>query len=225
MPAGEVLPLFPLGSVLMPGAPLPLRIFEARYRQLLDDLSADGARPRFGVVALVAGGEVLTAPTSTAKFVDVGTVAEILDVQRAPDGTATVLAVGSARFRIRRMLDADTPYLQAEVGYLDEPSGAVPAGLPAAARALAAEHAALLRTLTGQGRAEPYPDDPVLLSYRLAADLAVPREDALALLVAPTAAERFGLLRRLLRRELRLLRTTRSVAVLPAAVQLAAGPN
>jgi Lon protease-like protein len=226
--AGEaVLPLFPLGSVLLPGAPLPLRIFEPRYRRLLDDIVSERIPSRFGVVALVTGAEVLTAPVTTAAFVDVGTVAEILDVSRAADGTGELVAVGSARFRIVRMLDLDTPYLQAEVAYLDEAEGDVPAELGGQVRAAAQRHADLLRRLAGGRRRpdDPYPDDPVLLSYRVATDLPLPREDAVAALVQPTAADRLALLQRLLRRELTLLRSTRTVALPSAAVQIPATVN
>ena len=54
-----VIPLFPLGTVLLPGAPLPLHIFEQRYRQLVADLLELPAEDRqFGVVAIQAGREV-----------------------------------------------------------------------------------------------------------------------------------------------------------------------
>lgn len=225
MAADEVLPLFPLTTVLVPGAPLPLRIFEPRYRRLLDDVAGEGAARRFGVVALISGAEVLTTPLTTAAFVDVGTVAEIVDVHREPDGSGEVLAVGSARFRITAILDLDTPYLQARVTYFDEPIGAVGPQLKVQLQRAAAQHAALLRSLTGHGREDPYPDDPVLLSYRIAADLPLPREDAVAVLAQPTAADRLALLRRLLRRELTLLRSTRSVALPSSAVQIAAALN
>ena len=53
----EMLPLFPLGTVLYPGLLLPLHIFEDRYRQLVADLLANGEAPRFGVVAIVTAQE------------------------------------------------------------------------------------------------------------------------------------------------------------------------
>jgi Lon protease-like protein len=221
----DVLPLFPLASVLFPAAPLPLRIFEPRYRQLLDDLTAAGVPARFGVVTLVSGGEVLTAPINTAEFVNVGTVAEVMDVQRAPDGSGNLLAAGSARFRIVRMLETETPYLQAQVEYLDEPLGVLKPELLRQVTSAARQHAVALTRLTGRRRDDPYPDDPVLLSYRIAVDLPLPRDDAVSLLVQPSAAERLASLRRLLRRELTLLRRTRTVAVPPAAVQIAAAVN
>jgi Lon protease-like protein len=223
--AEDVLPLFPLSSVLLPGAPLALRIFEPRYRRLLEDITAEHAPRRFGVVALVSGAEVLTAPVTTAEFVNVGTVAEIVEVQEAADGNGEVLAVGSARFRINRMLDVDTPYLQAEVSYLDEPLGDVDPELGAQVRSAAERYTAILRRLTGRAAQDPYPQDPVLLSYRVALDLQLPREDAVAVLVERTAADRLTLLRQLLRRELTLLRRTRSVAIPLAAVQIAAAVN
>ena len=54
---------------------------------------------------------------------EVGTIAEILEVHPQPDGTYEVLTGGSSRFRIDRVLDTATPYLQAEVTLLDEVEG------------------------------------------------------------------------------------------------------
>lgn len=69
----DLLPLFPLGTVLLPGAGLPLRIFEPRYRALLADVTARGARRAFGVVALTAGLEMDSdLVRSGTEFAEVG---------------------------------------------------------------------------------------------------------------------------------------------------------
>ena len=117
------LPLFPLSTVLMPGAPLPLHIFEPRYRQLTVDL-VTGAVPGKAVRrrrrprGLADGDE-------TAVLHGVGCTAELLDVRRLPDGRYDIVTRGCRRFRL---LDVDTearPYLMAEVEYLpDRPRGA-----------------------------------------------------------------------------------------------------
>ncbi len=102
------LPLFPLESVLLPGMPLGLHVFEPRYLQLLDDVVAgDG---RFGVVMITRGSEV----GGEDQRADVGTVAEL--VARAPvgDGRWMVEAAGTERFRVTRWL-SDDPYPRAEV--------------------------------------------------------------------------------------------------------------
>src|SRR5690349_8907358 len=96
----EVIALFPLSSVLLPGMPLPLHIFEERYRRLLEDLAETPGGGRFGVVALRSGTETSSAhgQDDIPDVVDVGTLAEILEVQGNADGSSDVLSVGSRRF-------------------------------------------------------------------------------------------------------------------------------
>jgi hypothetical protein len=109
------IPLFPLHTVLMPRALLPLHVFEPRYRALLADCLA--ARSPFGVVCLRAGREV--GPGSV-RFAAVGTLAEIREVTRDPDGRADIMTVGTARFRLVDV-DADRkPYLVGSAVMLPE---------------------------------------------------------------------------------------------------------
>jgi hypothetical protein len=88
------IPLFPLGTVLFPGGPLPLRIFETRYIDLVRRCLRDGSG--FGVVMIregvEAGGPALTF--------DVGTYARIVDFSQQPDGLLGIRAAGERRFRI-----------------------------------------------------------------------------------------------------------------------------
>jgi hypothetical protein len=222
----DILPLFPLGRVLLPGAPLPLRIFEPRYRALLADVTTPGAGNCFGVVALTAGIEVDTALVRpSTRLAPVGTVAEILEVQPGRDGTATLLAVGSRRFRLGAAVTGE-PYLQAEVEYLDELTGPMPETAPDSARALALEYLRLCSELTGaEVVPDPYPRDPVALSYRIAQEAPLDPADLQSLLAEPTAAARLARLIRTLRREVVLLRRTRSIAVGPGELDLAVRPN
>jgi Lon protease-like protein len=106
--------MFPLGTVLMPFAHLPLHIFEPRYRALTRDCLA-GDR-EFGVVLIERGGEVGGGDTRFR----VGTVARIVQAVELPDGRWLLDAVGTDRFRILRWL-ADDPYPLAEVELLEEP--------------------------------------------------------------------------------------------------------
>lgn len=226
--AGTVLPLFPLGHVLMPGCPLPLRVFEARYRRLLDDVTGEDGPRCFGVPALLAGPEVDSGFDQAApRLADVGTIAEILEVHPQSDGSFDVLTGGSSRFRIERVLDTATPYLQAEVTLLEEVEGDLPEHLPAQAQALATEYRRLIGELTGESGElrEPYPDDPILLSYRLATEAPLTQRDHLDLLEDPTAAARLLHVQRVLRREVALLRHTRSIAVSPAVLRLVLRAN
>jgi Lon protease-like protein len=87
-------PLFPLRTVLFPGGPLPLRIFEQRY---LDMISSCLKRDEpFGVVLIRSGSEV-----GSAEVYDSGTLARITDWYQGSDGLLGVTATGSDRFRIR----------------------------------------------------------------------------------------------------------------------------
>ena len=111
------LPMFPLGSALVPFQVLPLQVFEPRYHALVRDcLAADG---RFGVVLIERGSEV---GGGDVRF-DVGTVARIAQSAELPDGRMALVAVGEERLRVARWLD-DDPYPRASVVVLAEPEAA-----------------------------------------------------------------------------------------------------
>ena len=108
----EILPMFPLGSVLFPDGVLPLHIFEIRYQQMLNHaLETDR---RFGVVLITRGSEVGGGDERST----CGTVATIDDYQRFDDGRAAVVATGTDRFEVVEWLE-DDPYPQARVRLLD----------------------------------------------------------------------------------------------------------
>lgn len=112
--------MFPLGTVLLPFAHLPLHIFEPRYRALVKDvLAGDG---EFGVVLIERGPEV---GGGDVRF-GVGTVARITQTAELPDGRWLLDAVGTERFRVAEWL-ADDPYPLAMVEVIgDEPADASP---------------------------------------------------------------------------------------------------
>jgi Lon protease-like protein len=224
---GDVIALFPLGSVLLPGMPLPLHIFEQRYQQLLDDLAAAPGGARFGVVALRSGTETLGADGSdrTPDVATIGTLAEILEVQRQDDGSADVLSVGSRRFQVESLIAAGKPYLRAEVRFLDEDDGPLDADGPARARELISAYDLLLTRLAGRATGGELPADPSQLAYQIAARLPLLPGDRQSLLEVDTTAERLARLNRLLRREIALLRHTRTIAVAPAVIRLVGGTN
>lgn len=112
------IPLFPLHVVLVPRAPLPLHVFEPRYRSLLADCLAD--RAPFGVVCLGAGRE---AGAESVSFAAVGTLAEIREVARYPDGRADLVTIGTRRFRLSGVVADRKPYLVGIGELLDEPLG------------------------------------------------------------------------------------------------------
>ena len=194
-----VLPMFPLGTVLLPGMVLPLHVFEPRYRQLVQDCEAgDG---EFGVVLIERGSEVGGGDVRT----DVGTVAKIVQSQSLPDGRYLLATVGARRLRVERWLD-DDPYPRAEVA--DWPDIAPDDGEMGDGgeqrRALEAlvRRAAALRTELGEN-APPVDltlvDDPVLAVYQAMLAAAAGPADLQALLAAPTVAERAAQLEVLLR--------------------------
>lgn len=116
-PPGAVplpLPMFPLGTVLLPGMVLPLHIFEARYRVMIDDCLRHGQE--FGVVLISRGSEV----GGGDERVDVGTVAHITEAAQMPDGRWALLTVGTRRIRVETWLP-DDPYPVALVTDLPDP--------------------------------------------------------------------------------------------------------
>ncbi len=227
----DVIALFPLSHVLVPGMPLPLHIFEPRYRQLLVDVSQGPGNGAFGVVALRRGAEVDivdtvgTAEPGPPEIAGVGTLAEILEVEPYDDGAADLLLVGSRRFRIVRLLTEATPYLRAEVQWLDELGGDLGQYEVAVTRRLCQDYSALIEKLTGRRRDTELPRDAGLLSYHVAGELPLAPEDRQALLEQATAADRLRSAIRLLRREISLLEATRSICVAPSVLALLAHPN
>ena len=118
-----MIPLFPLGTVLFPGAPLALHIFEARYRTLMADLlELPAEQRRFGVIAIRSGREVGT--DGARALHDVGCMAVMTAIEQADDGTYELESVGSTRFRLLSV-DDERPYLRGEVEWLPEPAGDV----------------------------------------------------------------------------------------------------
>ena len=100
----DIIPIFPLNAVLLPRMPLPLHIFEQRYKQMLADCEQHNRS--FGVV-----------PVLDQRMCAMGCAAEIERVvQRYADGRADILTFGTERFSIGRV-NHDKPYLQAEVRY------------------------------------------------------------------------------------------------------------
>lgn len=172
-----MIPLFPLGTLLVPGLILPLHIFEPRYRRLVQDLLERPEDERaFGVIAIREGHEV--GEHGAQALYDVGTLAVLREVTPYDDGRYDIVTVGTQRFSLGA-LDASLPYLQATVGLLPEESGVGATALAASVgRAFAA-----YRTLLTDDESTELPDDPGVLSYLVAAavvaDLPI-RQDFLA---------------------------------------------
>jgi Lon protease-like protein len=194
------LPLFPLSTVLYPGLPIPLHVFEERYREMFGRV-IDGER-RFGVVAILHGHEV----GGSSVYHPIGCVAEVRDVRRHPDGRLDVVARGERRFRIEGVTQA-APYIVANVATLDETAGDRAAERIEPVAGLFNRYVTSLLEMAGEDEIEPVdlPDDPVAASYLVAAGLQVDLPDKQNLLTVPSASERLRAEVGLLRRELSLL--------------------
>jgi ATP-dependent Lon protease len=116
------LPIFPLSVVLFPGVPLPLHIFEPRYRQMLSDIRV--SNNLFGLSYFDASTSEKELPPAG----HVGCVAEVTEAQALPDGRSNILTVGVIRYRIEEYVERGDQYLVARVSFFedeDEESGAL----------------------------------------------------------------------------------------------------
>lgn len=108
------LPVFPLPVVLFPGVPLPLHIFEPRYRRMLQDIRV--TNNLFGVANFDPTTATLEAPPKG----HIGCVAEVTETQTFPDGRSNILTVGVVRYRIDSYIERGDPYLVAKVSYFED---------------------------------------------------------------------------------------------------------
>jgi Lon protease-like protein len=186
VPSYRRLPLFPLPLVLFPGVPLPLHIFEPRYRQLLADcLAADN---EFGVIFRPDGVAERDLPPG-----HVGCVAHIENSERLPDGRANILIRGADRFVLDYFVDSPLPY------HVGETSPYVDAAEPIAELAPIADRVRVLfgrvgtaaRALADDPDALPtLPDDPTMLAYAIASLIDMDPPSRQRLLASRSAADR-----------------------------------
>lgn len=155
------LPIFPLPAVLFPGTPLPLHIFEPRYKRMLADCLA--ADRRFGITPV-------PAPRASPGPGTVGCIAEVRVNQELPDGRSNIVVLGGSRFVLSRLLDESLPYLVALVQtFDDEPDSQPPAEDIASLGTLFTTYFAALRQLNDAEPEEPaLPEDPLTLSFQVA---------------------------------------------------------
>ena len=207
----EMLPLFPLSTVLFPGMRLPLHVFEERYRTLVAELLAGPEPRRFGVIAIRSGREV--GAGGVVALHEVGCVAAVRQVTPHADGRYDLQTVGTERFRLAS-IDRSRPYLRGEVELL--PDGVAEPGAAEAAvvRQVQAGFRAYLNALADQGggviSVADLPDEPVLLSYVIGAAMIIDLPERQSLLAAADALSRLRLERSLLIRETAMLRATTS---------------
>ena len=217
------LPYFPLHTVVFPHLPLPIHVFEERYRAMATDLMADDS-PYAGrfVVSMITDGAEAGGDASTRPF---GTICEVRSAERFPDGRWVLLAVGIGRARLGA-IDRRGTYALVEADPLDEPVGEGADGMLGLAqraldRYLATVKRFVVRTASvGNASQETtdvaasldqvlkpiqLPDDPVAASYAIGGLLQIELSRKQHLLELPDAASRLRAELELLRSESRLL--------------------
>lgn len=199
------IPLFPLRTVLFPGMPLPLQVFEERYLVMTRELLESGGT--FGVLLIREGEEV----GGGAIPFDVGTTATIEQCQQAAPNRFLLTARGQRRFRLLRMLPP-RPYPAGEVEFMDDTESDDPFAFELAeqVRSVFPAYFGLALSLTDQwARGMSLPSEPHALVNFLGPWLQVDELEKQKLLEVPDAAGRVTLLADLLER---LLEATRREA-------------
>ncbi len=222
------LPLFPLHAVAFPHLPLPLHVFEPRYRALMRDVMADGS-PYAGrfAVSMITGGTEVGDGATPASFRRIGTLVDVRTADRFDDGRWGLLAVGESRLSLGSV-DRSGEYAVVEAEVLPEEDGdaararhlvplvqdALDAYLQTVKRfvAAAASIGAESKEITDVAASldevlKPIrlPDEPLPASYAVAGVLQIELVRKQELLEFPDAASRLEAELHLLRREARLL--------------------
>ena len=172
----SLIPLFPLDVVLLPSAPLPLHIFEPRYKEMIAECLAQNRV--FGVVRALEQG-----------LAEVGCTAEIITVVKEyPDGRLDLVAEGRNRFEIVAV-NQDRTFLQGEVLMIEDEPGAPPQEDAARAAQLHSELLAIAGAKQDLSAA-----DPALLSFYLAGSLPLDLDFKQKLLSLRSEADRLSIL-------------------------------
>jgi Lon protease-like protein len=172
-PLNTLLPLFPLDLVLLPGVPLPLHIFEPRYKEMIQECLDQKAV--FGMIR-----------SKEEKLATIGCTAEIINVlKKYPDGRMNILAEGKRRFEVLQV-NQDRAFLQADVFYLDDESE--PAAGVDVKKAIAL-HGEIMK-LAGAQAEDIEESETSRLAYRLAGSLPFDPDFQQALLEMNSEADR-----------------------------------
>ena len=193
------LPLFPLNTVLFPGLPLPLHIFEERYKLMIATCLVTDSE--FGVLLIRSGVEV----GGTAEPYEVGTIAHIRDVERLPGGRMNLVTIGTERFRLIEIVERE-PYL---VGRVEPYHGRPDSADPDLAADVREKFLAYLRELRPELAERTPPklaQEPEALSYQLAAALPIIPAQRQALLALDSTSARLRALGLVVQREHQSLR-------------------
>jgi ATP-dependent Lon protease len=192
------LPIFPLPVVLFPGMPMPLHIFEERYRKMLADIRAGDNL--FGLSYFDAGASDKDVPPAG----HIGCVAEVTETQGMPDGRSNILAVGVVRYEAESYVDRDEPYLVVRPNYFEDEQENESA-LTINSRDVAAMFmrvANSIRVMNDErgGLPDISDTDPQRLSFLVAAAMEIEADTKQQLLEVRSTSERLDRLRDLLAR-------------------------
>ncbi|MEE2033608.1 LON peptidase substrate-binding domain-containing protein [Rhodococcus chondri] len=186
------LPMFPLGTALLPGSDLPLQVFEPRYQELVRDCMAAPDGPRFGVVLIARGHEV----GGGEQRHDVGTVARIIVDNELGGGRHALECIAEERIRVIEWLP-DDPYPRAEVEPWPD-TGSEAVDLSPLTVHLGRLYGVLDRLTEGRAPSPPpmteLPEDAGARLFALARYVPMGDADRYAVLAAPGPVERLHVL-------------------------------
>lgn len=194
-------PLFPLNTVLFPGIPLHLHIFEDRYKLLINDCILQ--KKPFGVVLIQQGAEALGP---LAKPYNEGCLAQITEVQPLSEGRMNIVAVGTKRFRTLS-LHTEHDYLVGEVETLPfDQEIQTPAQYANQLQSLLRKYLKILNASSyAEIEVDNIPEAPVDLAYLAAYILNIPPQEKQTLLTLSDAESLLQQVLELYRREIYLL--------------------
>jgi Lon protease-like protein len=185
------LPIFPLGTVLMPTQIMPLHVFEDRYRLLMETLTSPASPGEIGVVLIERGSEVGGGDVR----VSLGTLAHLIDADQFADGRWMAVFAGSHRFRVESWLP-DDPYPQAEVDEIGDGPWETDGDLLKAAEQAVRETVQLAAELGDSGARPGFvlSPDPGVAAWELCSIAPLGALDRQLLLAAEDHTERLNIL-------------------------------
>jgi Lon protease-like protein len=201
--------------------PLPLHVFEPRYRQLTVDLMR-GTVPekRFGVIAMAPSSAIEV--TSLDQLHPIGCAAVLRQASRLPDGRFDIVTMGERRFRLLALDSAAAPYLMGTVEWVPDTPAVIPGQRSVTLGSLVlAARAAYRRYCQAAWKQGDWtePDDDVdvaALAHLLATDCLLPLEDQQHILEETRPLHRLRLVSQLISREAGILATLHAIPAPPA---------
>lgn len=198
------LPLFPLNTVLLPGTPIFLHIFEERYKEMIKDCLSE-EKP-FGVVLIDKGVEVF----GTAHPHDIGCTAEIVNIERLDEGRMNLVALGRDRFTIHNT-NLDKPFLQGNIENLPLDITLTTLKLRKTRermRPLLEKYLGLLQNIAEvQIEWDNLPTDPIEFAYFAGYLLQIPSEQKQDILFANTDVDLLNCIQKMYQTEIAIVRT------------------